>query len=279
MSGALHGRLYGVGTGPGDPELLTLKALRILREADVLAYFAKAGRRGNGRTILDRLEGEGLLTALLGTAPSGDLGKAERLELPLYYPVTTEIDKEHDDYKDQIGAFYDESAARLAAHLDRGATIAVLSEGDPLFYGSYMHLHVRLAPRYQAEVVPGVTAMSGCWSLAGLPIVQGDDVLSVLPGTMSEAELSRRLADTDAAVIMKVGRNLPKIRRALAAAGKLAEAIYVERGTMQNAATQPLAEKADDVAPYFSLVLIPGWRQKPLPVPVIEALSLAGVAT
>lgn len=280
MSGVQPGKLYGVGTGPGDPELLTLKALRILREADVLAYFAKAGRRGNGRTILDRLDGEGTLATFLGSGSgsgSGDpLRVKERLELPLYYPVTTEIDKDHDDYKGQIGAFYDESAARLAAHLDRGATIAVLSEGDPLFYGSYMHLHVRLAPRYAAEVVPGVTAMSGCWSLAGLPIVQGDDVLSVLPGTMVEAELARRLADTDAAVIMKVGRNLPKIRRALAAVGKLGEAIYVERGTMQNAATQPLAEKADDIAPYFSLVLIPGWRQKPLPAPLIETMSLSG---
>ena len=108
----------------------------------------------------------------------------------------------------------------------------MLSEGDPLFYGSYMHLHVRLSHRYPTEVIPGVTAMSGCWSQVGVPIVQGDDVLTVLPGTMSEFELTRRLADTDAAVIMKVGRNLPKIRRALAATDKLARAIYVERGTM-----------------------------------------------
>lgn len=239
------GRLIGVGTGPGDPELLTVKAVKALERADVLAYFAKEGRRGNGRAIVDGLVKPGIV------------------ELPLYYPVTVEIDKDHDDYKSSITAFYDASAQAVAEHLEAGRTVAVLSEGDPLFYGSYMHLHVRLAGRFEAEVIPGITAMSGCWSLAGVPIVQGDDVLSVLPGTMAEAELGRRLVDTEAAVIMKVGRNLPKIRRALAAAGRLDQALYVERGTMANSALTRLAEKESDEAPYFSLVLVPGWKDKP----------------
>ena len=136
----------------------------------------------------------------------------------------------------------------------------MLSEGDPLFYGSYMHLHVRLAHLHPTEVIPGVTAMSGCWSQVGVPIVQGDDVLTVLPGTLPEAELMRRLNDVDAAVIMKVGRNLPKIRRALEASGKFARAIYVERGTMANRTDMRLADKLDDIAPYFSIVLVPGWE-------------------
>jgi precorrin-2/cobalt-factor-2 C20-methyltransferase len=245
VSGAGVGRLIGVGTGPGDPELLTVKAVKALGEADVLAYFAKAGRSGNGRAVV-----EGLL-------------KPDLVELPLYYPVTTEIDKDDGAYKSQITDFYNASAETVAAHLAAGRTVAVLSEGDPLFYGSYMHLHVRLANRFPVEVIPGITAMSGCWSLAGLPLVQGDDVLSVLPGTMAEAELGRRLKDTEAAVIMKVGRNLPKIRRALSASGRLDQAVYVERGTMKNAAMTALAEKADDEAPYFSLVLVPGWKDRP----------------
>ncbi len=241
MVATVTGRLFGVGTGPGDPELLTLKAVRAIGEADVLAYFAKAGRTGNGRAIV-----EGLL-------------KPGMVELPLYYPVTTEIHKDHDDYKSQITAFYDASAAAVAEHLAAGRTVAILSEGDPMFYGSYMHLHVRLADRFPTEVIPGITAMSGCWSLSGLPIVQGDDVLSVLPGTMGEEELSRRLVDTEAAVIMKVGRNLPKIRRALSNAGRLGEAVYVERGTTPVGKSMRLSEKLDDTAPYFSLVLVPGW--------------------
>ena len=245
MSAAAAGRLIGVGTGPGDPELLTVKAVRALGAADVVAFFAKAGRNGNGRAVV-----EGLL-------------KPGLVELPLYYPVTTEIGKDEAAYKRLITDFYNASAEAIAAHLEAGRTVAVLSEGDPLFYGSYMHLHVRLAGRYPVEVIPGITAMSGCWSLAGLPLVQGDDVLSVLPGTMGEGELQRRLADTEAAVIMKVGRNLPKIRRALAAAGRLDAAVYVERGTMKNAAMVPLGDKPDDEAPYFSLVLVPGWKDRP----------------
>ena len=249
MSAALFehtkGKLVGVGTGPGDPELLTLKAVRAIENADVLAFFCKKGSSGNGRGIVEAFIRPGTL------------------EMPLVYPVTVESDKNGEDYRGAIAAFFDQSAMDIAAHLDAGRNVAVLSEGDPLFYGSYMHLHVRLANRFPVEVIPGITAMSGCWSLAGLPLVQGDDVLSVLPGTMAEAELGRRLKDTEAAVIMKVGRNLPKIRRALAASGRLAQAVYVERGTMKNAAMTALAEKANDDAPYFSLVLVPGWKDRP----------------
>lgn len=244
MSSAAPGRLIGVGTGPGDPELLTLKAAKVLASAEVVAHFSKQGNAGNARTTV-----EGRLSA-------------DVIELPLGYPVTTEIDKGEGAYKSQIRAFYDASAEKVADYLERGATVAVLSEGDPMFFGSYMHLHVRLADRFPTEIVPGVTAMSGSWSQAGIPIVQGDDVLSVLPGTLSEFELTRRLADTDAAVIMKVGRNLPKIRRALEASGKLAGATYVERATMERTQTIRLADKDDDLAPYFSIVLVPGWSNR-----------------
>ncbi|TJV74915.1 MAG: precorrin-2 C(20)-methyltransferase, partial [Mesorhizobium sp.] len=189
--------------------------------------------------------------------------RPDMVELPLLYPVTTEIDKDHDDYRSQITDFYEQSAEQVAGHLGAGKMVAVLSEGDPLFYGSYMHLHVRLSHRFPTEVIPGITAMSGCWSATGLPIVQGDDVLTVLPGTMSEFELMRRLADTDAAVIMKVGRNLPKIRRALEATGKLTKAVYVERGTMPGSVSMRLAEKPDDKAPYFAIVLVAGWSARP----------------
>lgn len=242
---AKTGRLIGVGTGPGDPELLTLKAVRALEEADVVAFFAKRGSNGNARGIV------------------GPYFRETWIELPLIYPVTTEIHKDATEYRDAIAGFYENSVERIENHLKDGKIVAILSEGDPLFYGSYMHLHVRLSPKWPTEVIPGVTAMSGCWSQTGTPIVQGDDILTVLPGTLSEFELTRRLADTDAAVIMKVGRNLPKIRKALATTGLLDRAIYVERGTMANTSSIRLAEKADDNAPYFSIVLVPGWAGKP----------------
>ena len=240
----MTGKLIGVGTCPGDPELLTLKAVRAIERADVVAYFAKRGNASNARAIVaDLLKGQ--------------------VEEPLNYPGTTEIARDHADYGSAIEGFYAEAAERIAAHLTAGRTVAVLSEGDPLFYGSYMHLHVRLSPRFDTEVIPGITAMSGCWSQAGLPLVQGDDILSVLPGTLDEAELARRLGDSDGAVIMKVGRNLPKIRRAIAEAGRLDAAIYVERGTMANGYSMKLTDKLDDLAPYFALILVPGWTARP----------------
>jgi precorrin-2/cobalt-factor-2 C20-methyltransferase len=238
-------RLIGVGVGPGDPELVTLKAVRTLRDADVVAHFAKAGNASHARAI-----------AACHLRP-------DVTELPLLYPVTTEIPKDAPAYCDKIATFYDVCAAKVAAHLDAQRSVAVVCEGDPLFYGSYMHLHVRLAARYRTEVIAGVTGMSGCWSAAGAPMVQGDDVLTVLPGTLAEAELARRLADADAAVVMKLGRNLPKVRRALALAGRLDGAVYVERGTMADAIVMRLADKRDDCAPYFAIVLVAGWEGRP----------------
>jgi len=242
MNGA---RLIGVGVGPGDPGLVTLNAIAALKEADVVAHFAKAGNASNARTI------------------AACHFKAGVEELPLLYPVTTEIPKADAAYREAIRIFYDGAARAIASRLDQGRIVAVIAEGDPLFYGSYMHLHVRLASRYPTEIVAGVTGMSGCWSSVGTPIAQGDDVFTVLPATLPEYELERRLADTDAAVVMKIGRHLAKVRRALDRAGRLDRAIYVERGTMTNAAVMPLVDKLDTIAPYFAMVLVPGWEGRP----------------
>ncbi len=239
------GRLYGVGLGPGDPDLLTVKAVRCLAETRVVAWFAKAGRCGVARTV---------------AAP---WLRADAVEEPLAYPVTTELPFDGAAYGDALRAFYAEAAGRLAAHLSGGRDVALLCEGDPFFYGSFMHLHVRLRDRFPVTVVPGVTGMSGCWTAAGEPMTWGDDVLTVLPGTLAPEALRARLLGCDAVVIMKLGRNLPKVRAALAEAGLLDRAIYVERGTTAAERVLPLADKRDDEAPYFALVLVPGRGRRP----------------
>jgi precorrin-2/cobalt-factor-2 C20-methyltransferase len=233
--------LFGVGLGPGDPDYMTVRARDIILKADRLVHFCKRGRRGNARVTAD---------AVVAPDPAR--------EIALAFPVTTEAEVGEAAYDRPIAAFYEEAAARLAAEMEAGRTIAVLCDGDPFFYGSFMHLWRRLAPRFPTEVVPGVTGMAGAWTRAGAPITWGDDVMTVLPGTLPEAELTRRLLDTDAAVIMKLGRNLPKVRRALTAAGLIHRAIYVERATMAGQAIVPLRDKPDDEAPYFAMVLVPG---------------------
>jgi precorrin-2/cobalt-factor-2 C20-methyltransferase len=245
MTPVRTGTLIGVGLGPGDPDLLTLKAVRRIAGAGALAYFAKAGRRGHARTIVE---------------PHVRPGTPE---LPLYYPVTTEIPLDDPRYAAHLAGFYEEAAGALAGVLAGGADVVLLAEGDPLFYGSFMHMLVRLRGRFPVEVVPGVTGMSGCWSAAGLPMTWGDDILTVLPGTLSEAALAARLATTDAAVIMKLGANLPKVRRAIAAAGLMDRAVLVERGTMAGERIVPLAEAGDGAVPYFALVLVAGNGRRP----------------
>ena len=239
------GRLIGVGLGPGDPELVTLKSVRALAAAPVVAWFHKRGRTGHARTIADAL------------MPAGCVA------LPLAYPVTTEIPVHERDYAATLAPFYEEAAAALAAHLEAGRDVALLCEGDPLFFGSFMHLYVRLRPRFATEVIPGISGMSGCWSAAGLPMSWGDDVLTVLPGTLPFEALRDRLAGTDAAVIMKLGSNFAKVREAVVAAGLMEGAVYVERGTMAGEVVMPLRDKADDEAPYFSIVLLPGHGRRP----------------
>jgi precorrin-2/cobalt-factor-2 C20-methyltransferase len=241
----IKGQVHGIGLGPGDPELLTVKAVRLIQAAPVVSYFAKAGRRGNARTIVDPW--------MTGAAT----------EIPLYYPMTTEHAFDSPVYTGALAAFYEEAAASLARHLDQGRDVALICEGDPLFYGSFMHLYIRLRDEYDFTLVPGVTGMAGCWAAAGEPMTWGDDMLTVLPGTLPLDALIAKLQGTEAAVIMKLGRNFAKVRDAITSAGLLSRAIYVERGTMANQLVLPLADKTDDSAPYFSLILIPGQGRRP----------------
>lgn len=237
------GVLWGVGVGPGDPELLTLKAARVLGESPVVAFFAKRGGNGNARAIAD-----------------GHLREGQE-ELRFEYPFTVEVPATDSGYQSEMSGFYDVCAAQIAERLTAGSSVAVLCEGDPFFYGSFMYLHDRLAGRFSVRAIAGITGMSGCWAAADMPMTHGDDILSVLPGTLEASVLARKLAEADAAVIMKVGRNLPKIRRALDRVGLLDRAVYVERGTMADERIEPLAARdPEEKAPYFSMVLVPGRR-------------------
>jgi precorrin-2 C20-methyltransferase/precorrin-3B C17-methyltransferase len=236
----MSGLLYGVGLGPGDPELVTLKAARLIAAADVVAYHSGTHGRSIARSIA---------AALL---PRGVIEEA------LVYPVTTERTAHPGGYRGAMVDFYDSSAERLAVHLRAGRTVVVLCEGDPLFYGSYMYLHDRLAPSFVTEVVPGVTSVSAAAAVAGKPLVRHEDVLTILPGTLPQPELARRLADTQAAAIMKLGRTFPAVRAALAEAGRLDEAWYVERASIPGQAMIPVRDVDPGAVPYFSIILVPG---------------------
>ncbi|WP_020679570.1 precorrin-2 C(20)-methyltransferase [Marinobacterium rhizophilum] len=238
------GTIYGVGLGPGCQDLMSVRADRLIRRATHVAYFRKKGRSGHARSIV-----EGML-------------RDDVIELPLEYPVTTEIPFDDPRYNALLAAFYERSVAQLSELADAGLDVVVLCEGDPFFYGSFMHLYSRLRDRVPVSVVPGITGMSAAWTATGQPVTWGDDILTVLMGTLPEATLAKHIADTDALVVMKIGRNLAKLRRALALAGREDEAWLIEYAAMPEQRVMPLRE-AGDTAPYFSILLIHGNGRRP----------------
>lgn len=232
------GRLYGVGVGPGDPELVTLKATRVIGAADVVAYPMARHGRSMARSIAAAYMRPGVI------------------EVGMTYPVTTEQTDHPGGYDGAVADFYDASAAELAGHLDAGRSVAVLCEGDPFFYGSYMYLHDRLAGDYPTEVIPGVTSPSAAAATTGTPLARRDEVLSILPGTLPTDELAARLGASDAAVVLKLGRTLPSVREAIDRAGMTERSLLVERASGDGERWSGLAEVDRDV-PYMSLVLVP----------------------
>lgn len=228
-----------VGVGPGDPELITLKAARLIGEADVAACFC--GPRGGSHA----------------RAIAGDLVRPDVTEELFRYPVTTGTTDHPGGYYGAMDEFYDQCAATLAAHLDAGRRVVVLAEGDPLLYSTSMYLHDRLQA-YAPQLVAGVTSIQGATSAAATALSRHEDVVTILPGTLPVAELAWRLAQTDAAVIMKLGRTFPGVREALFQAGRLDDAIYVEHASGADERVLPVAEVDAETVPYFSLIVVPG---------------------
>lgn len=253
------GTLYGVGVGPGDPELVTVKARRVIESAGVVAYPGKAHGRSVAREVAEPYMSN------------------SQIELPMTYPVTTGETDHPGGYEGALTDYYDRCAAQIAQHLDAGRDVAVLCLGDPFFYGSYMYLHERLAGRYPAEVVPGVTSVSAACAAAGKPLVRRDDVLTVLPGTLPPKVLAARLQEADAAAVMKLGRTFGGVEEAVDDAGLTADAIYVERASLPSERIEPLADVEGDV-PYMSLVLVPARdREERVPAPGGGELAIVGI--
>ncbi len=226
----MTGTLYVLGIGPGDPEMITLKALRLLQAAPVLAYPAPE-------------EGDSLARRIV--APHLDGGHTEvAIRMPLV------------EARFPAQAVYDRAAEELGGHLTAGRDVAVLCEGDPFFYGSFMYLFGRMAERFTVEVVPGVSSLTACAAVLGAPLAARNDVLTVVPAPLDEAALKARLAGVDAAAVIKLGRHFAKVRRVLDALGLAAHARYVEHATMESQRILPLdAVTAADV-PYFSMILV-----------------------
>jgi precorrin-2/cobalt-factor-2 C20-methyltransferase len=226
----MNGTLYGLGVGPGDPELITLKALRLLRSSPVVAYPAPE-------------HGDSLARAIVAEhLPGGQTEIAIRMPMLVERFPAQEI--------------YDRAAVEIGGRLEAGRDVAVLCEGDPFFYGSFMYLFGRMAERFPVQVVPGVSSLTACAAISGAALAARNDVLTVIPAPLPPERLRDLLANTDAAAIMKLGRHFTKVRDVLNELGFSAHARYVERATMSNQRLLPLDEVDPDSVPYFSMVLV-----------------------
>ena len=239
------GTVHGVGLGPGAADLMSVRADRLLRSAKHVAYFRKAGKTGQARRIAE------------GIIPK------DANEIAMDYPVTTEIPLSDPRYADTLAAFYSKQTEKLRALSNSGEEVVVLCEGDPFFYGSFMHLYTRLKDNVPVEVVPAITGMSGAWTATGQPVTWGDDVMTVLMGTLSEEDLCSRMAHSDALVIMKIGRNIGKVVSALKTSGRYENAWLVEYATMADQRVQRLVEADISKVPYFSIVIVHGQGRRP----------------
>ncbi len=239
------GTIHGVGLGPGDPDLMSVRAHRLVTGAQHVAFFRKKGRAGRARSMVE------------GMLPAGTV------EFAMEYPVTTEIPVAHPDYNAALSEFYTDCTTHLRSLVESGEDVVVLCEGDPFFYGSFMHLYTRLSGQVPVQVVPATTGMSAAWTASGQPMTWGDDVLSVLMATLPEDVLTRHMAAADALVLMKVGRNIDKVRRALRRAGKYDAAWLVEYASMEGQTVQKLSQAEGRTTPYFTIVLVHGNGRRP----------------
>lgn len=243
----MTGRLYGIGVGPGDPELLTLKAHRILTHAPVIAYPAPDDGRSFARAIVSQYM------------------RPNQLEIPIVIAMRVE--------RFPAKEVYDKAASEIAGHLRAGTDVAVLCEGDPFFYGSFMYLFERLAGEFPVEIVPGVSSLMACSAALGRPLAARNDVLTVIPAPLPDARVETMLAEADAAAIMKVGRHFARMRTLIEKTGLLGAAGYVERAGLPEQKVLPLASVREESAPYFSMILIYKGQEQ-----WIGDLVLAGVA-
>ena len=224
------GRIWGVGVGPGDPELLTLKAHRIITEADTIAYPAPNDGDSLARSIIaDYL-------------PGGQEEIAIRISMdPANFPPRD---------------VYANAAQEIGERAAAGKTVAILCEGDPFFYGSFMYLFEKLSDRWEMEVIPGVSSMMASAASLQIPLAARNDVISVIPATLDESAIAARLATADTAIFIKVGRHLAKVRTALETAGLVQHAHYIERATMLAERKMALCDMTETTAPYFSMVVV-----------------------
>ena len=232
------GKIFGIGLGPGDPELMTLKSANLIKSSEYIFFFKKKNSASRALSIVK------------------DIIRKDAFKIALEFPITTEIDSKQKEYKIKLNQFYEESVVKINNVLKKPSNLCLLCEGDPFFYGSFIHIFERLKERFEIEIIPGVTGMSGAWSANKIPMVSGDEILTVLMGTLSEEKLKLYVKNSDVIVIMKIGKNFKKIIKVLREENLLINSYLVSNATTTKEKIYKLSEVDVERTPYFSIILI-----------------------
>jgi len=230
-----RGKFIGVGVGPGDPELITLKALRLIQRAPVISFLVNDKGHSQGKAI--------------ASEAFVDFDNTQQLELPVVMPMSTD--------RSLANAAYDEAARAIAEQLQQGLDVVFICEGDPLFFGSFAYLLERLQDDYTTQVVPGISSVNASASALQLPLTMLKESFAVISGRHSDEHIRQTLESHDSVVIMKAGRARPRILQVLTETGRLPEANYLENiGRSNEVILKDVSGMSSESGPYFSLFVV-----------------------
>ena len=232
------GKIYGIGLGPGDPALITLKSANLIKSSDYIFFFKKKNSESRAFSIVK------------------EIIKDNAFKIALEFPITTEIDSMRKEYKNIMKNFYEQCVIKIDNILKKSCDICLLCEGDPFFYGSFIHIFQRLKERFDIEIVPGVTGMSGAWSSSKIPMVSGNEIMTIIMGTLDEAKLKIQIKKSDVLVIMKIGKNFKKIFKVLKEQNLLDKAYLISNATTKKEKIYKLDTINAEIVPYFSIILL-----------------------
>ena len=229
----MKGKLYGVGVGPGDPELLTLKALRLIRENPVIAVPGEDIQASVAYQIV-----KGAYEAL-----------DEKTLLPVAMPMT----------KDPavLEANHEKAAGDVETHLKQGKNVVFLTLGDPTVYSTYLYVHKRILARgYEAEIVSGITSFCAVAARLNMGLVERDEPLHVIPATYQADGMDQVLKLPGTKVLMKTGRKMAQVRESIQKSGQ--QAVMIENCGMPGERIFEGAENIPEKSGYYSLIIVKG---------------------
>ena len=227
----MKGKFFGAGVGPGDPELMTLKAVRIIKNADVIAFPQKGNEQSEALKI--------------AKGAYSDIDKKELV--PIYMPMTKD--------ENLLKESHDEAVCKIEEYLSKGKNTVFLTLGDPTVYSTYIYIHKRILEMgYEAEIISGIASFCASSARLNISLAEKDELLHIVPASYSLENLSEILSLPGNKVLMKSGSRIGEVKEKIRNAGLQAK--MVENCGMENERIYDTLEEIPCTAGYYSLIVV-----------------------